>query len=326
MKAVWASLGRSWDRVWHAEGSTLSLGLFRLLFAFSLFQEVRTTRAKSLFAIEGGFHLPYRFVPDLIGPVTEATFHLLHVLQYPLIVLLGVGLLMRPAIVGLLVLQGYVFFSDALNYRNHPYFFLLVLVMLLCSPADESVSIKSLLRGDRRRESTFDALTGPLRPMTFQRMIMVQFSLVYFLSGLQKLNPSFLDGRLLAYVLERTAHTWGAWPVLPGGLWEGAAAIQFHDLVLHPVVIMAASLVTVALEFVLPFTLWFPRTRSISIVVGIGFHLAILVTMGITVFSYAMMACYLLFLDPETLPRLASTYLRRRPARGKIKPSPRPAR
>ena len=39
-------------------------------------------------------------------------------------------------------------------------------------------------------------------------------------------------------------------------------------------------------------------------VFGIGFHLAIGYMMSIETFSIAMISSYLLFLDPETLPRL----------------------
>jgi hypothetical protein len=52
--------------------------------------------------------------------------------------------------------------------------------------------------------------------------------------------------------------------------------------------------------------LWFPKTRPAAFLVGIAFHLSIFLLMNIPQFSIAMIACYLLFLEPETLPGLAS--------------------
>jgi len=299
----WAQI---WQRFWHPEGSTLSLGLFRVIFSYALFMEVATTTLKSRFAIRGGFHLPYPFASSFIHPVSEQTFHLMQMLQYPLIACLAFGFFMRPAVVGLLLLQGYVFFSDAMNFRNHPYFFLLMLGLLLFSPADESVSFKSIRRifggGRFSRRRFLDAMIGPPRSLTFQRLIMVQFCLIYLLAGLQKINPAFLSGLVLADQLAVTVQRWGQWGI---ALHGGATIIHLQDVVMTPAVLMTASVATLLIELVLPFTLWFPTTRPVSFVLGIGFHLAIVVFMHITQFSAAMIAGYLLFLDPQTLPVLA---------------------
>ena len=59
----------------------------------------------------------------------------------------------------------------------------------------------------------------------------------------------------------------------------------------------------VVLEVALPVLLWPRRTRRLAIAVGVAFHLGIAFVMDIRVFSYAMIATYLLFLDPDTVPR-----------------------
>jgi hypothetical protein len=298
----------AWQRFWHPEGSTLGLGLFRIVFACVLFSEAPITEMKSLFAIEGGFHLPYAHVPPFIHPVSEGAYHLVELLQYPLIALLALGLFMRPAIAGLLALQGYVFFSDAMNFRNHPYFFQLVLLLLLFSPADESVSVKSLGRIRRDGRISADAVIGPARPLTFQRLIMVQICLVYFLAGLQKINHGFLAGWVLADELAATVARWGNW----GFALRGGAMLQLRDIVMAPSVIISAAIATLLIELVLPFTLWFPKTKTPSMIVGICFHIFIWYLMHIPQFSLAMIGGYLLFLDPATLPALAATIFNRR--------------
>ena len=102
----------AWERFFYTKGSTAALGVFRILFAYCLFDEVNTTRAKSQFAIEGGFHLPY--VP-FIQPVPEQWYGWIHDLQYPLIVLLGLGAFTRASCGALLFLQGWIFFADSFN-------------------------------------------------------------------------------------------------------------------------------------------------------------------------------------------------------------------
>ena len=302
------AFGRAWQRFWHPEGSTLSLGLFRIAFAYCLFREVSVTRIKSLFAIEGGFHLPYPSVPTFIHPISEETFHLVQTMQLSLIVLLGLGLLMRPAIIGLLMLQGFIFFSDALNFRNHPYFFLLVLILLLFSHADESVSFKSIQRMYRDRQFSIEALIGPTRSMTFQRLIMVQVCLVYFLAGLQKINLAFLDGSVLSQVMARRSDDWGE---LLATILSGETAVRVQAILLSHEAAAIAAVATLMLEIILPFSLWYRKTRVSSFIVGILFHLSIATFMNINEFSYAMIGTYLLFLEPDTLPTLAMRLFQR---------------
>ena len=143
-----------WDRFWYAEGSTLALGVFRIGFAGCLLLEIRTTVGRSTYAMVEGFHLPYWSAIPLVSP---ETYDLIHLLQVPCAVLLGLGLLHRSACIALLSLQGWIFFADQLNFRNHPYFFLLVLFLLLLSPADDAVSLRALWRAAARD------LTSPTR-------------------------------------------------------------------------------------------------------------------------------------------------------------------
>ena len=67
-----------------------------------------------------------------------------------------------------------------------------------------------------------------------------------------------------------------------------------------PFVVLGPAVVVI--ELALAGMLWFRRTRGVAIVVGTGFHLSIAFIMNIHVFSYAMIASYLLFLEPDTVP------------------------
>ena len=283
-----------WNAFWHQETSHLALGLFRILFAYCLFREVSTTQSRSIFAIAGGgFHLPY---VDFIQPMPEWAYESVHAVQYVFIVLLGLGIYSRLSCGVLLLLQGWVFFADQLNFRNHPYFFLLVLVILLFSPASEALALRPLLRARQQRRSLWKAFVGPRGPITWQRLIQVQVCLVYLFAGFQKLRPAYLDGLVLQRILSRDLPTRGSGDFLARFLSTEDMAALLQTLWLF----QALALATVLMELTLPLALWFRKTRGLAILAGTGFHLTIAFVMEIHVFSYAMLGTYLLFLEPKT--------------------------
>jgi vitamin K-dependent gamma-carboxylase-like protein len=285
-------LGRAWDAFWFRSESCVALGLFRMLFAFVLLNEIRTTFYRSVFAIEGGFHLPY---VSFLGPVSERTFDWIQAAQVVPVLLLGLGLFARPAIAALLLLQGYVFFADQLNFRNHPYFFLLVLLLLLFSPCDEALSLKRLWNKG-------EGYLGPARPVTAQRLIQVQVSIVYFFAALHKLNGWFLAGKGLEQALtDDLFHGWSG-DMLRALLSERALA-SLRELLAAETPMRVAAWGAVATELFLAFGLWFRRTRPWALALGIPFHLGIAFAMHIRMFSLATISSYLLFLDPHTVPR-----------------------
>jgi len=301
----------SWEGFWLSEGSTFNLSLFRILFAICLFLEVSMTFNKSVFAIEGDFHLPYL---ELIPTVSATTYEWIHDLQYPFILLLGLGLFSRFSCSALLVLQGYIFFADQLNFRNHPYFFLLVLFLVLFSPADDALSIKAIFRALKNRQPVTASLLGSQQPLTFQRLIQVQVCIVYLYSMIHKLSMGYLSGLVLDYYLVDFS-SFGRPGIVFKALFPDPFLTSMENFVLSEQTLMALSALTVVFEFGLPLALWFRKTRPIAIILGIGFHLGIFFGMDILIFSLAMIATYLLFLDPETLvARLRPIATQDRPA------------
>ncbi len=293
-------LAHRWNRFWYAEGNPLSLGVFRALFAVCLALELPVTRSVSVFAIRGGFHLPYLpFVP-LVAP---DVYHLIHDLQYPFILLLGIGLLPRIAATVLLVLQGYVFFADQLNFRNHPYLFLLFLLLFAFAPSGKAFSISALARRTLGGLRGVGALAEPVVPLTVQRLMQVQISIVYFYAAIHKLTVQFLGGWVLADVVGGALAT-GPFGRHLAGLLSPESFQTFNQAAARPGFWVPAAWVTVILEMLLPFALWSPRWRRAAMAFGIPFHVAIGYTMRIEIFSLAMISSYLLFLDPATLPKL----------------------
>jgi hypothetical protein len=294
------------DAFFFASGRTLNLGLFRVLFACALWIEVSVSLNMSAFAIDGGFHLPYL---ELIPYVSEPTYRWIHLAQYPLIAALLFGLFTRVACGGLLLLQGYLFFADQINFRNHSYLFLLLLLLLAAAPADDALSLAALARGRWSRSGRARSFWGTTRVLTFQRLIQLQVCIVYFFAGLSKLYPYYLRGEVLAHQLE---------PLLPQRLdallggWLAASTLdRATALLLDPRVMQLAAPATVALELALPFALWWRRTRPAVIVTGWVLHAVLALLLEVYTFSLVMMASYLLFLDPEALPGAVRRLVRR---------------
>ena len=289
--------GAAWEGFWNAKGSSFNLGLFRILFAITLFLEVDISYNKNSFALEGGFHFPY---VGFIQPVSEQAYEVIHQLQYPLILLLGLGLFTRLSIGTLFLLQGYIFFADRLNFRNHPYFFLLILFLLLFSPSDDALSLRSILRGWRERRPWIPLLLGTQKPLTFQRLIQIQVCIVYLWAALHKLNGGYLSGLVLNYYIRADFLTGFAGNILKA-IFPDAFLIGIFHFFVNPATLMSLSFLSLIVEVALPFALWFPKTRPIALLVGFAFHLGLYFTLEISTFTLALIASYLLFFDPETL-------------------------
>jgi hypothetical protein len=285
-----------WNGFWHVDASPLALGVFRILFACCLWDEVSTTASRSVFAVEGGgFHLPYA---GWIPLMPEWIYGSIHDVQLVFIVLLGIGLFTRVSCAVLLLLQGWVFFADQLNFRNHPYFFLLVLLLLALSPAGRALAVGPLIRARREGRPLLPALAGSPLPITMQRLIQAQVCLVYLFAGLHKLRPAFLEGAVLHGILWQDLPTGTSGELLSRFVTSEQLAQLFQTGWLFGLLAWA----TAVLELSLPLALWSRRTRPAAILVGSSFHLAIALVMEIHVFSYAMVASYLLFLEPGTVP------------------------
>lgn len=303
--STWRRLVAAWNGFWFSEGPATALGLFRVLFAYCLWREVDTTQTKAVFAMQSdGFHMPY--LPG-VGSLSPEAFELIHDIQYVLIPFLGLGVLTRVSALTLVGLQSYILWSDYLNFRNHPYFFILVLLLIAFSPARDAFSVRSLRAWALQGKPFLSSLVGPDRPLTFQRLIQLQVSIVYFFAALHKLHPMYLRGEILGSLLEDDLVEGTSGDVL-GGMFGEEALAGFVGMS-WPMI--AASWFTVASEFFLAFALWFRRTRPFAILLGLALHGGIAFTMNIKTFSLATAATYLLFIEPETLPRLLGQRSRR---------------
>ena len=287
-----------WKGFWYGSGGTFNLGLFRILFAICLYHEVGTTRWFSVFAIEGGFHLPYVW---FIQPITAETFGWMLKLQYPFILLLGLGLFTRVSCGALLLLQGYIFFADQMNFRNHPYFYLLLLFLLLFSSSDDALSLKSIFRALKNRRPILDSLLGSQHLLTFQRLIQVQVCIVYLYAALQKLSLPYLNGTLLEVFMKEEFLRGKAGKILEAMLSE-SSLFALMDLLYAEPTFMVLAIFSVTLEFFIPLALWYRRTRPFAIILGTGFHIFLYFAMDVFGFSLTYYDRFLSPIRPPGIP------------------------
>ncbi len=293
---------RAWEAFWFAEGPTTALGVFRILFGAVLLVEVDTNYAVQETALAGGIHLPYA---DFIRPLSPDLYRWLHLLQVPAALMLMAGVFPRTGCALLLATEGWVFLVDQLHFRNHAYLMLLIAFLLMISPCGRSLALGPRLLGVRPH---------PVAPLTAQRLIQFQVCVMYVYAALNKLTPSFLSGGVLAVALGGEAVLSGLSGALLDRFASPEQAQALAGFFASPERMVPAAWATFAAELLIPLGLWWRRTRPVAILVGLGFHAFIGVAMDIGTFGAIAVASYVLFLEPETLPRLAARLSRRSPA------------
>jgi uncharacterized membrane protein YphA (DoxX/SURF4 family) len=291
-----------WEAFWFAEGPTLGLGVFRILFALTLVLEVGTNFEMQQNAVAGGgFHHPYAgFLP----PPSERLYWLLHVVQWPASLLLAFGVAPRTACAVLLSAEGWVFFADRLAFRNHTYLSLLLTGLLLVSPCARSLSLASLFRGRR-------AARSENAPLTAQRLIQFQISALYFWSAINKLAPGFASGSVMAVAIGEKGLASGASGAILGALLPPETLARVVEAASRPENMVPGAYATIALELFLAFALWWRRTRPAAILLGVAFHAIIGISMDIGTFGLIATSSYVLFVEPGRLERLRARLLGR---------------
>lgn len=278
-----------WERFWFAEGSTRALGAFRILFGLTIFGEVGTNFEMQQNALEGGFHVPYL---SCLGPLSEDLYRGLHLVQWPASLLLAAGVAPRLACAVLLASEGRVFLADHLHFRNHAYLVLLITGLLLLSPCGRSFSLASLWRRGAASVREF-------APLTAQRLIQFQISVMYFWSAVNKLSPGFRSGEVLAVAIGSGLDK-GLSGAILGALLAPETLAHWVGLASRPENMLLGAYGTIAIEFFLAFALWWRRTRTVAILVGIAFHVGIGISMDIGTFGLLAVSSYVLFTTHAT--------------------------
>lgn len=190
--------------------------------------------------------------------------------------LVAVGLWYRAASGLLFLCFAYIFLIEKARYLNHYYLVILLAFLLAVLPVDRGWSLDARRRGEQR------AL-----PRWVLELLRAQIGLVYFFAGIAKLNADWLRARpLLDWLPERSNHPvlgrlleqdWNAWAFSYGGL---------------------------ALDlFCWPLLAW-RRTRALTFVFVLSFHLLNASIFGIGMFPWMMIGATTIFFEPGWPRRL----------------------
>lgn len=236
----------------------------------------------------GQLHLPY-------GVVLNWDADQLHALcewQMRFAVAVVLGLFTRFFAVAALVCQASLFLVSQLNFRNHIYLMMILLLLLSFAHADRAFSVNLLFR------RALGKATPRVVPSLPARLIQAQILIIYLYSGLHKLLLGFGNGHALCRFLGRD-------------LRRGRSGEYFNEVELDwisthmsregcteaiPAIILAGSIGTIVAEVALAVAFGFRKGVLAAIVVGVGLHATIWWSMDVVTFGMMMLATYPLFL------------------------------
>lgn len=140
---------------------------------------------------------------------------------------------------------------------------------LMLSPCGNSWSVDTFLNKKPQHVAVW-----PLR------LIQFQIALIYFVSGWVKFHsPEWLDGTIMQYILIHPQYSrWNGWAIMDNSLMTGllaglAGIIRWWEL-LFPLLLLNTY------------------TRKLSILIGILFHMGLLLTMNLRWFPIVMLSLY----------------------------------
>lgn len=276
---------RAWHRFWFEADGSARMRLFRVGFGVLLaaLYSIRALDADLLFAPDGvrplltGADAPqaaFRYSLVDLWP-SMAGVHVLHGLLILTLLMVAAGVMPRLSAVAALVLH------VSFLHRN--------LAAAYGADLIATFFLFSLCFADSRVRSGGNAdLRSDLGSVGF-RLAQLQVCIIYGYSGLEKLKG---------------AHWWrgeAIWDVLANAQ---VARWDFGWISAVPLLIVAATYLTLLWEIYFPVLVWLPRIRPWVLVFGVAFHVGIAIAVNLPFFGALMILTYCFFLDDPTIARL----------------------
>lgn len=206
------------------------------------------------------------------------------------LLLIGYRSRMAAAWTGAVGLVIYYYFGHELGREpwthHHTYLLAISALLLTLTPCGRSFSLDRYL-AVRRAERQGVAPPPERGNLWGLRLIVVQLSVLYFFSALDKTNFAFLSGARLEHIF-LWFYAGSDYPALPG----------------LPVLAMLIAWAVVLLEYGLALGLPFQRSRRYLVWPGLAFHAIIYVTLPVYTFSATMMLLYLAYFDADAVDRV----------------------
>ncbi len=325
-------LWKRWDQFWFSSSDRYQYGLFRILLVIGLFvvawDEWQFGNLSALSSAPVEFtaptflvqllHLSIPLSPELVTP--------LRWLLRILILTSALGLATRFSLIALATLNLYLnSLINSFGFIDHATTLpSLTLLVLALAPGVAQFSLDALIAHIRQNGWTFPKAFKPLAgsfPVWPAHLILVIMALAYFSSGYSKIrfgSLTWMDGRTLATYLgdPRPADYFVAQPNLDAqARWrDGVGLGSFVYSTGNPTRLARAlstsmpamallSIFTVLFEITFPLVLIFRRLLPIYLIMGVFFHVGIMLTLSLYSF-YSYLVCYLLFVDWKQLETL----------------------
>jgi len=139
-----------------------------------------------------------------------------------------------------------------------------------------------------------EGLGSDLQPIVnhvFFRIMLVQVCLLYFFSVLYKLlDENWVSGEAIMYVSRFDAYSTS---------WMQSALEN------NTILSVILTYTTLTYQALFPIVVWFKKMKKPFLMFGVVFHLGIAVGMGIFTFGIVMILVYLLFIDQESVNKIA---------------------
>jgi hypothetical protein len=267
-----------WERFWTRPFHSLQLSAFRFFFFAAVAMESFRDLEHAPRYGAGGFNVPHFDAWAALPVPSRYGMVVLLLVQFALALRVAFGLGQRVTVWALTAVYGYTYFISQLDsYQHHYMVFLFLVLMSLVDWESESPR------------------TWPVH------LVIVQTCIVYFWAGITKAQPLWLDGTLLEMQVGRA---FGEQVPVLSALGADTAFLVMSNYAM-------------AMEFAVPLMiLWcglLPEGRPrmmlgwLTVVIGVPLHAGIeLAGLRIGLFSYMMIAFYLLIVPRQAYARLAA--------------------
>ncbi len=256
----------------------VGLGLFRAVFGIILLMHVLVYRSPAIlqeFYLSTDFYFSFPLFHwlHLPQPTPELLVWLTRVMIVSSI-MLALGVLYRFAAGAYFVAFGYLFLLEKTYFNNHYYLILLFLFLLIITGADRFAALGPKLLGKAKERVV---------PYWHFFIFQILISLMFFFSGVAKLHPDWISGKVTQIIF--------------------AGADEWF--------IIFTALMGLIIDLSLGFMLMRRDKRKSGIFVMLCFAVFVKYMLNIGVFPYILIACSLLFIDPDYIRRILNVYRRR---------------
>ena len=265
----------------YADTSIAPLVVFRIIFGFMMFVGILRFCLKGwihdFFIQPDNFFHYYGF--EWVKPLEEFGMYTIFALLLISSLSIAFGLFYRISIVLFFLLFTYVELIDVTNYLNHYYFISLVSFLMCFLPANRSFSVDIWYYPEKALKSIPNWTLGILK---------FQMGLVYFYSGIAKLNYDWLfDAMPMSIWLQAKTH----WPILGSLFTEKWVAYS-------------CSWAACIFDLTVAFFLLSNRYRLIAYFVLFIFHVITGLMFPIGMFPWIMILATLIFFSSDFHDRI----------------------